>query len=361
MLLKIAFFLLISIVYDMKKESWLKTNKTLFQSYLSKIWLDNNSKILTVSSYKPYYTRTETIHTLFEHLWIEYFSINYYKYWFIAKYFLAIWSLISDIRKYDIVYLHFRWYELFFPVRLISKLFWKKMIMDHFVSIWDTLCFDRKKFSENSLCWKFFLWYDRFMINNADITLVDTIEHKKYFENNIANKKNNIWYLYVWCNINLFYKRKVLKNNDHFRVFRYGTVLPLQWLEVILRAAKLCEVDSKIEFVLVGPAYKKFEKLITSLQLKHTEFIDRVDYDKLPIEICKSHLCLGWHFDWKIWKAKRVIWWKSYQFIWCWVPTVLWENKANRELYDWKKNVYWVEMWDSRKLADLIVKIANEE
>ena len=57
-----------------------------------------------------------------------------------------------------------------------------EIIFDAFISVYDTLCFDRKKFRSNSIIGKFLKWYDSYLCNISDIVLVDTKTHKKYFE-----------------------------------------------------------------------------------------------------------------------------------------------------------------------------------
>lgn len=337
-------------------QNWKQINQWLFPWYLAKLWLHTDANILTISSYKSQYTRTESLHQLFDSLGLKYTIINFYPKNFIVRILRAILALLKSIRKYDVVLLHFRWYELFIPTWIICKLFWKKLITDHFVSIRDTLCFDRKLFTPHWFIWKFLKSYDQIMLKLSDFTLIDTKTHQEYFIKELSCNPWKIWYLYVWCNTDMFYPISVEKPKDHYRVFWYGSVLPLQWIDIILKAAKLCESNPNIKFTLVWPIRKKYQHLIDQLNLTNTTYIDRISYTELPTEICRSHLCLGWHFS-KIEKWKRVIAGKSFQFIACGVPTILWENQANRELYNEVDTIYYIKHNNETELSETILQL----
>lgn len=333
-------------------------NSNLLKTYLTQLWLNKTTKILSVSNYYNNYTRTESLHQLLGENNISYHFINYFPKNYLVRTLLAIWWLLLHIKSYDVVLLHFRAYEIFLPVRLVTKIFWKKLIVDHFVSIRDTVCFDKKKVKPDSLIGKICLRYDKLILRLADFVFIDTFAHKEFFIHSLGCPAHKIGHIYVGCNTELFYPRKYAKDPHIFRVFRYGNVLPLQWAKVILEAAKLCESVLRIHFVLVGPLQKTHAELISSYKFTNTTFIDRVPYEQLPLEICASDLCLWGHFS-DIDKAKRVIAWKSFQFLECEIPTILGENPANRELFKETKDTYFVPMNDPQSLANLIIKLSH--
>lgn len=331
-----------------------KINERVLLDYLTQLQLDTKTKFLSISVKDPCYTRTETIHALFDDLGIEYHFINDYP--SVFRYVTSVMRLFLHIKNYDVVLLHFRSYETFFGVWFICKLFWKKLITDHFVSIRDTVCFDRKVVNPHSLLGKFLLRYDKMIIRLSDFILIDTIAYKNYFITQLQCPEHKIGHLYVWCNKKLFYPRPVEKDSKAFKVFRYGNVLPIQWADVILQAAKLCEDDPDIQFTFVWPIGKTHRELTESLALKQAAFIDRLAYEDIPLEMCKSDLFLGWHFS-TIDKAKRVIAGKTFQSLACGVPTVVSDNEANRELFMDQENIHRVNMEDALWLSSLIKRI----
>jgi hypothetical protein len=144
--------------------------------------------------------------------------------------------------------------------------------------------------------------------------LLDTKTHVEYFIEEFGVPADKIGYLYVGCNKKMFYPMKVKKDTDKFLIFWYGNALPVQGVDVILKAAKLMEKNPNVLFRLIGPIRKKYGKLIKELDLHNVEFIDYVPYKQLPREIAKADLCLGGHFS-DLPKARRVIAGKTFQFL----------------------------------------------
>ncbi len=332
-------------------------NKILLIQNLEKIQLDKKSKLLSFSIYNSKYTRTESIHALFDELDISYQIINYYPKSYPLRYFLSLFKLIKEIKNCDAIYVHFRWFEILPFIWIIAKIFRKKIIFDHFISIWDTICFDRQKVKPYGVLWNILKSYDKLLIEMSDLIILDTNTHLNFFIKELWLPMKKWWYVHVGCNEKLFKPLQVPKH-DKFTVFWYGNVQPIQGVKFILDIAKSLEWDPDIRFELVWPIRRKLN--IKANYHENITFIDWLDYKKLPIHINKSHVCIWWHFS-KIWKAQRVIAWKSFQFISCWIPTILADNQANREVFNEKhKNVYFSKIWDIKECRKIILKIKNE-
>jgi len=326
-----------------------KFNQKNLNKILSKFGNPKKLRILYISTYKPNYTRTDSVLELFKKNKIKFKSVLTGK--SKLKYFKAIYNLIKYQKDYDVIFVGFRGQEILPLIKLFSK---KPIIFDSFVSIYDTLCFDRKILKPESFIGHLLKSYEIFLCKISKIVLVDTKTHKDYFEKEFNTK--NIDYLYVGCNEKIFRPIKIKKRKSEKIVFWYGTKGPLklQGAEIILKAAKLCEKNKKIKFVLVGPIKQKYQALIKELKISNIKFIDWIPYDKLPKEINKSDLCLGGHFS-NINKAKRVIPGKVFQFLACNKPIIIGDNPANKELFKSNKLIYFVKMNDEKALANKIL------
>lgn len=333
------------------KLDYRKFNDNRIKKIVSRFGNVSNIKILYLSCYKPNYTRTETLLAILKRNNIEYKTIltGNSK----LKYFKLLFKQLKYQRKSDLIIVGFRGHEILPLVKFFSN---KPIIFDAFISVYDTLCFDRKIFKPNSIIGKFFKKYDKFLCKISDTILVDTKTHKQYFEKEFS--VNNIDYLYLECNEKLFKPFKIRKKNNKFVIFWYGSANPLQGVNIILKAAKILERDKRILFKIVGPIEKKYSKLVEKLNLKNTEFIKYIPYEKLPMEIAKSDLCLGGHFS-NIDKAKRVIPGKVYQFLSCGKKVLLGDNLANREIFKEGSQIKFVEVNSSEKLASEILKLIN--
>ena len=285
-------------------------------------------KILYLSSYKPNYTRTETLLDLFSRNNIKYKSIITGKEKF--KYFKLIWNLLLNQNKYDLIFVAFRGHEILPFIKLFAK---KPIIYDAFISIYDTICFDRQIFKPQSIIGRLLKWYDTFLCKISDFVLLDTKTHRQYFIDEFNILCDKIGYLYVGCNEKMFKAIKTKKDPNKFVIFWYGNSFPLQGVDNILKAAKKLEKHPNILFRLVGPVRQKHQKLVDKLKLKNVQFIDWVPYEKLPLEIAKADLCLGGHFS-TIPKATRVVPGKVFQFLACAKSTLVAVNPANLELFN---------------------------
>lgn len=305
--------------------------------------------VLYVSAYLPDYVRTETALDILRRNKIKVETILTGNKRF--RYFLAVFKTIFKLKKCNIVFLAFRSHEILPFFRLITR---KPIIFDAFVSLYETLCLERKIFKAGSFFAKALKGYDTYLCSISDLVLVDTKTHCDYFKKEF--NAENISYLYLECNKTLFKPLKIEKNCNKFVVFWYGKCWPLQGADIILKSAKLLEHEPEIIFQLVGPVRKKYKDLVDTLSLKNIEFIEYVPYNKLPLEIAKADLCLGGHFS-KLPKAKMVIPGKAFQFIACGKKTILGDNLANRELFSETESLYFVKMNSEEELAKMILEV----
>lgn len=306
-------------------------------------------KILYLSTYDPHYVRTETLINTFKRNKINYKLILTGESKF--KYFKLIQGLIRHQNDYDVIFVAFRGHEILPFIKILTS---KPIIFDSFVSIYDTLCDDRKIFNKSSIIGKILRWYDRLLCNISSLVLVDTKAHQDYYKKQF--NVSNVDYLYVGCNENLFKKINV-KRPQRGIVFWYGHANPLQGVDVILKTASLTK-NKNVLFRLVGPIRKKYADLIKKLNLNNVEFVDFIPYKELPVEINRSHICLGGHFS-NIDKAKRVIAGKTYQFLACDKVTIVGDNPANRELFKESSKLKFVEMNSPASLAKKILEVID--
>ena len=341
---------------EANKSSFLKFDYNQFNQQnllciLSRFGNPQKLKILYISTYIPNYTRTETLLDLLRKSEIEVVEalVGNSR----LKYFKAVYYLLKYQGVCDLILVGFRGQEILPVLKLLSN---KPIIFDAFLSIYDTLCFDRRIFKPDSLIGKCLKSCDKFLCRISDIVLVDTKAHKDYFREQF--EVENVDYFYLGCNEKLFRPLKADGGKEEFVVFWYGTVRPLQGIDVILKAAAMLE-DKKVKFKMVGPVRKKYSELIAELKLKNTEFIDRVPYEELPVEISKADVCLGGHFS-DIDKAQRVIAGKTFQFLACGKAVIVADNPANMELFRGGTLIHFVKANDPCALADKILELKQK-
>ncbi len=247
-----------------------------------------------------------------------------------------------------------------FAPQLILPFFHKfkdnKLTIDFFISVYDTLVHDRRKFRDNGLASRLFHWIDRKTLMAPDRIICDTNAHGDFFSKEFQVPRDRIETLYLSADTSIFYPDPDIQMNQKFTVLYFGSILPLQGVEVILEAAMMFENDEEIQFVIIGPLKEGASKPIQGNIVYHSW----LDQRTLAREINKCHLTLAGHFNTSVDKAKRTIPGKAYIYRACDKPMILGDNPATRELYhEGDPGIYFCEMSNPKALADLIKEIKD--
>lgn len=265
--------------------------------------------------------------------------------------------------NFDLIFVGYLGQPLVPILKLLSR---KPIIFDAFLSIYDTLCFDRKNCSPGSFLGKVSYLLDKYSCMLSDIIILDTDAHIDYFIKTFGLKNKTFKKLYMGADDTVFYPFQVDKVSNKFRVFYYSTYHPLHGVEFIVRAAKMLERHEDVQFEIIGkgPEWKWIARLVKDLDIHNIKFIDTIPseefYSKVVYHIAESDLCLGGHFS-DIDKGKRVIAEKTFEFIAMRKPVIVGDNPANRELFEDRKNALFVEHANSDALASAILELKEDE
>ena len=250
----------------------------------------------------------------------------------------------------EVCFLGFYGQPLIFPVRLHHR---GSIILDAFVSTYDTLCLDRKIFNPRSIGGRLTFHLDRLSCQMANTVIVDTKAQAEFFEHTFGIPSAKLQVLYVGCDDELFRPLNVQPSSTPTVLF-YGTFLPLHGLDIIIEAAHQL-ASKKISFQIIGRGqeYERIRQLANELQVTNVQFLDPVPLEKLPRIVAGSTICLGGHFGHSE-KARRVIAGKTFQCLATGRPTIVGDNPANRELFTHGENVWMCSMTEPSALADAI-------
>ena len=260
-------------------------------------------------------------------------------------------------KKFDIIFIGF------LPQLIIPFLYKKRKqkqitIIDFFISIYDTLVNDRKKIKQNSIMSKILKKIDKNTLKKVDEIIVDTKESGKYYIEELDADNNKIKVLYIEANEKIYAPSKVnqieKENKDDFIVLFFGTGLPLQGVDIVLKSAELLKNNSKIKFIIIG-------NIKTKKDYTNIKFLPFMNEEELARYIKMADLCLVGHFNNQIEKAKRTIPCKAFICKAMNKKMILGKNKANMELFNDKdENIYYVEMGNSQELSKIISNINKE-
>lgn len=248
------------------------------------------------------------------------------------------------------------------PLALVASIAQRApIILDAFVSTYDTLCEDRRMFSPRSIAGRLAFWLDQASCQRAAHVIADTEANADYLAHTFGLTRDALSAVYVGCDEAAFFPRPPKHPPLRFEVFHYGAFLGLHGTDVIVRAAALLRDCHDIHFILGGdgPLYGNMAALVKELGLDNVSLPGWIPFEQLPEYIARADVCLGGHFS-TIPKAGRVVATKSYQFIAMARPTIVGDNAATREAFTPGQHVQAVRMGDPEALARAIVELRDD-
>ena len=148
--------------------------------------------------------------------------------------------LLLSRKKFDFVFVGFA------PQLIVPFFFWKfrgkRLGIDFFISLYDTMIWDRKKWKDGSFFAKLFWKLDKNTIQKADVVIADTKAHGEYFVKEFGLSEEKLKVLYLEANTKIYKKRKKEKKKewqDKFIVLYFGSILPLQGVDIVLKSAQI--------------------------------------------------------------------------------------------------------------------------
>lgn len=273
------------------------------------------------------------------------------------------------IMKYlKLVLCHFRVRNLYqsvivgFPgqtvMPLIRYLTRKPVIFDTFLSLYDSEVFDRKLVDPHSPAAARLYQKDKNACELADLVLVDTEAHLRYFANQFDLVPEKFRVVPVGTDDELFYPQA--KSSAGFIVHVHGKYIPLQGIEYIVGAAELLKAEP-IQFRILGRGqeYGKITDMIYAKKLENIQRVGMVPYERLPVYINDSDICLGIFGNSE--KTARVIPNKVVEYLACGKAVVTSESPAAEELLVDGVNVRFCHRADSADLARKILELYNND
>ncbi len=265
-----------------------------------------------------------------------------------------VWAglLAADMKKFDTIFVGFA-PQLIVPFfRFKTKK--KTIVIDFFISMYDTFVYDRKKVRAGSLPARIFLKLDQKTLKAADYVIADTKAHGAWFVKALFCDPKKLEVLYLSADTSIYCPMEQKKKEpwqDRFIVLYFGSILPLQGVDVVLEAIEKLKDKEELAFYVIGPLGDRKKP-----QGERIRYIDWLSQKELAEKIAEADLCLAGHFSADIQKAARTIPGKAYIYRAMKKNMILGENAANHELFSSDdKDVMFVKMGDADALAAAIL------
>ncbi len=233
------------------------------------------------------------------------------------------------------------------------------IILDGFVSPYDTICLDRKHVPAESSLGILLKRAERRAYESVDRILFDTRTHADYIVREFSLPSDKVDYLYVNADESVFYPIPKTPSEDKCNVLWYGSFLPLQGVGVIMEAMELLSEESGLSFTIVGRGIESpgFLRWLANASHPPVTYVPWLPLSELGDLTRAADVFLGGHFS-NIPKARRVIPTKAIEGAAAGRAMILGDNPANREIFRPNIDAAFVEMWNSVELAEAISDLA---
>jgi glycosyltransferase involved in cell wall biosynthesis len=242
-------------------------------------------------------------------------------------------------------------------ISAIARLKHTPVLFDMFLSAYDSLVTDRSYRRPGSAFARAARVVDRVACRCADLVLADTPQHADHFAHLTDVSRERFRVLWVGAPDEVFRPLTAISPISNLVLF-YGTYIPLQGVDTIVRAAKLLE-DEGIRFLLIGEGQERprIETIVQELSIQNVELRGLIDLEELPAQIASAALCLGIFGTTA--KAARVVPHKVFQCLAVGRPVVTADTPAIQSAFDGE--VATAPAGDPRALAIAIRDLLGDE
>ena len=165
------------------------------------------------------------------------------------------------------------------------------MVIDYFVSLHETVVDDRNIVSSTSLTAKVLRSVDALSVKLATLILADTPQDVEAFAKETSTAPSKWRTVWVGADTDI-YKPTLTASSPEKVVLFYGTYIPLQGIDFIVRASLLLPKEYRVRLIGEGQERPRIEKIIRELNAP-IELLDSVSETDLPAEIAQASVCLG--------------------------------------------------------------------
>jgi len=229
---------------------------------------------------------------------------------------------------------------------------------DIFLSIYDTVCEDRRLVEPRSTPAMVLRYVESTALRCANVLFMDTQAHARRVERLFGLEDGCCDAVWVGVETQHFSRYALQKHElrrSGMRVLFYGQFIPLHGVNTIIEAARLLR-DHPIQWHLVGRGQEaeRIREMLVDDPLPNVHWTDWVDYANLNRQIADADLCLGIFGTSD--KAASVIPNKVFQIVAAGRPLITRDSQAIRELLAPSAPcAYLVAPGDSRALADAVL------
>lgn len=248
------------------------------------------------------------------------------------------------------------WVPCFRHRDIASAAVWKKkfgvpLVVDPLISAWEKEVIERRKWpmssnaAEKRRAWEIDLY------RKADRIVLDTQAHAEFFTTELEVPSEKISVLYLGAETDRYFPGIPQSSKPPYEILFYGSFLPLQGVEVVVKAARLAK-DLPAVWVMVGEGDEKNLVKKMANGLSNVRFEPWIENGRLNGRIAKAHILLG--IFGLTPKADIVIPNKVFQAMAAGRPVITRRASAFQGTLEGSDVIGWVEPDDPEALVNLV-------
>ncbi len=279
----------------------------------------------------------------------------------ITAWFSLSWEYLTNTPDHALVLVGYPGHLDIFIAKILGRIRSKPVVLDAFLSVYEAVVEDRKLADKHSLKAKLLKLLDRASSGVADVVLMDTQAHIKYYHDVIGVDIKRFVRVFVSAEEKYFNTTNQSFTIDPGKVLFFGSFLPLHGADVIVKAAGILKDHSNIKFTMIGdgPEWQRCRNMAQASGAKISWKREWIDYRELANLISHAGVCLGIFSEGG--KAARVIPCKAFNVIATGRPLITADTTASREAFKHGENAFLIPPGNPKKLAEAILTLCNDK
>jgi glycosyltransferase involved in cell wall biosynthesis len=230
------------------------------------------------------------------------------------------------------------------------------LVIDAFISIYDTVVIDRKILEADGVIARILFRLERRALKCADTVIVDTPQNAQYYADLFHLPTDLFHSCPLSTDESPLRRLKAVTPTEHIEVLFVGTMVPLQGIATVVEAARLLEQQSLIKFTIIGDGQDtdSLQNLPPNLNWRSSW----CSTGEMAEAIAKADICLGIFGETA--KTQRVIPYKVYAYCRIGRATITAASPAMRAIMQEGNELTLVRPGDAQQLANAIRKLAGD-
>lgn len=246
-----------------------------------------------------------------------------------------------------------------------AKIFNKKLVVEMYISVYDTLVKDRKLIKDGSKKAKAVMAKDILALTKSDYIIHTAAHEVSYWEKIIGiNVEKEKVFIAPICNVSMLNLNRRFRQDGVLKICWWGTFIPLHGLDNILQAMKILK-EKKIDFTcnLFGVNSTLFSIYVEKIQLEKLDShvflrkdlsFSNVSLPRYLVNNCDLALGIFGNTD----KASNVVPNKLIEALSMGIPTLTMNSPALREFFNPETDLWTCEP-SPESIAEAVLTIAG--